>query len=107
MEMEPEDFASSRITTEAPEPPPAPPPELALLQGLAGTWNAEGVSLPDAPITGGMTTTDTYEWLPGGYFLVNRGQVQVAGHQAVPHLWIIGFDPDAGSYPVRAFDGHA
>src|SRR5829696_1860571 len=55
---------------------------------------------PPVPVTG----FDTYEVLPGGYFLVHHVDVQV-GNQPVRAIEIIGEpDPSSGSFLARSFD---
>jgi hypothetical protein len=55
---------------------------------------------PAVPITG----TDSYEWLPGGFFLVHHVDV-VIGEQPVQALELIGeHGPATDSYTARAYD---
>jgi hypothetical protein len=52
------------------------------------------------PITG----TDTYEWLPGGFFLLHRVDVMI-GQQRVQALELIGeYDPATDSFTARPYD---
>jgi len=52
------------------------------------------------PITG----TDSYEWLPGGFFLVHHVDVMI-GQQRVQALELIGeYDPATDSFTARAYD---
>jgi hypothetical protein len=81
---------------------PAPSPELQRLGALVGRWRSQGhiVSDPPVPITG----TDSYEWLPGGFFLVHHVDV-VIGDQQVQALELIGeYDPATDSFTARAYD---
>jgi hypothetical protein len=103
--MEQNRAASSVLEADAPDRPPAPAPELKRLEAFAGTWKGEGESLPDAPLPGRMTSTDNYEWLPGGFFLVNRGELCVEGHEPIQHLWMFGYDASSHHYLIRTFDG--
>lgn len=57
----------------------APSPDLACLDRLVGTWSFSGE-------TGGTTT---YEWMEGGFFLLQRSRLEHGDH-AVIGLEIIG-----------------
>jgi hypothetical protein len=48
------------------------------LRAIAGSWQTSGhvIGEPDLPITG----TDTYDVLPGGYFLVHYVDALVGEH---------------------------
>ena len=61
--------------------------------------------MPDAPAPGNMTMLETYEWLPGDCFLINRGTITIAGTDPVSHLWVFGYDRSRETYVIRAFDG--
>lgn len=72
--------------------------ELRRLGRLAGTWK----------VTGGATGTTTYEWLDGGYFLIQRGVLDHDGHR-VSMTEIIGREHLFGEEPgveikARAYD---
>ena len=54
---------------------------------------------PGFPFAG----TDTYEWVPGGFFLLHRVDVDMGGER-VQALEIIGWDAERGTYPMRSFD---
>ena len=83
----------------APEAP-TPNPELKSLDRLVGTWKVSG---PE--IEGDVT----YEWLEGGFFLVQRFDFQQAGHD-VRGIEIIGYERGFGATEPskdirsRAFD---
>ena len=52
------------------------------------------------PIAG----TDTYQWLPGGFFLVHHVDV-VIGEQQVQAIELIGeYDPASDAFTARAYD---
>jgi hypothetical protein len=61
---------------------------LAALVLLVGTWK----------ISGGSAGETTYEWMDGGHFLIQRGEVTREG-QAFTFLQIIGYDRTPGSEP--------
>ena len=72
------------------------------LHTIAGRWQTSGhvISEPEIPVAG----TDTYEVLPGGYFLVHHVDVTV-GDKPVRAIEIIG-EPEAanGGFLARSFD---
>ncbi len=72
------------------------------LHTIAGLWETSGhvIDEPEIPIAG----TDTYEVLPGGYFLVHHVDVTV-GNKPVRAIEIIGEpDPVSGGFLARSFD---
>lgn len=80
-------------------------PALKRLDAFVGTWKTKGEikttdNNPAIPIEG----TDTYEWLPGGNFLIHRVDVRMGGEQ-IDSIEIIGYDPSTGKYPMHYF-GH-
>ena len=72
------------------------------LGAIAGRWRTEGMVLGDEPVP--VRGTDTYELLPGGFYLVHWVDVTV-GDQAVRAIEIIG-ERVAGTDAVlaRAYD---
>lgn len=87
--------------------PKSPEADSALkhLDVFTGTWKTEGEikateTTPAIPIEG----TDTYEWLPGGWFLLHRVDVRM-GDEQIDSVEIIGYDPSTGKYPMHYF-GH-
>lgn len=99
------DEVAQTTPEQSPAQPGKPGPEHRKLDVFVGRWNGVGESKPDGPLQGKMTVADTYEWLPGGYFLIDRGQLQVAGNEPVAHVWVFGYDDAQGTYVIRAFDG--
>ena len=70
------------------------------LEVFVGRWINEGVT------AGGdvrVVTSDTYEWAPGGCFLVHTAHGRI-GDTAVGGIEIIGADPRNGSYRCEFFD---
>lgn len=52
---------------------PSASPELGRLEPFVGAWATEGEMVADRPATRArFKATDTYEWLPGGHFLLHR-----------------------------------
>jgi hypothetical protein len=79
---------------------PQPNPDLKGLDRLVGTWNTKGEikASPYGP-AGKIIGTDTYEWLPGGFFLVHRVDVRM-GDQKNESIEIIGYDALSKTYPI-------
>lgn len=63
-------------------------PGLKALDRLVGTWRASE----------GMKGQLTYEWLPGGFFLMARGDTEQNGRRT-SHVEIIGYDRPLGEEP--------
>lgn len=83
--------------------------ELDRLTPFLGAWDTEGVIRASG--VGEASTfraVDTYEWLPGGHFLVHRFDANMPEGR-VQGIEIIGYSRDRGDYPMHAFDstGHA
>jgi hypothetical protein len=72
------------------------------LHSIAGRWRTSGHVIGEPPIA--VVGTDTYEVLPGGYFLVHHVDVTVGEHP-VRAIEILG-EPDAlsGGFLSRSFD---
>ena len=60
--------------------PPKPGPEHKLLEIFIGKWMNEGatVAAPGEPPVR-ITTSDVYEWMPGGFFVLHN-KIQTAHH---------------------------
>ncbi|MET0396040.1 MAG: DUF1579 family protein [Longimicrobiaceae bacterium] len=83
---------------------PRPGPEHRRLEAFVGRWETRGEVLagphgPAVPIAG----VDSYEWLPGGFFLLHRVDVRMGG-EPVEALEVIGHDADAGGYFMHSYD---
>lgn len=83
---------------------PRPGPWHARLAPFVGRWNTAGQVLagdsgPGFPFAG----TDTYEWVPGGFFLLHRVDVRMGGDH-VQALEIIGWDAEREVYLMRSYD---
>lgn len=79
-------------------------PEYDLLNRFVGKWNTEGIlsssdSAPEIKVQG----TDTYEWLPGAYFLLHKVNVTI-GNDKNETLEIIGFDGDQNVFTLQHYD---
>jgi hypothetical protein len=92
-------------TLAAQSPAPAKPgAEHQRLGAFVGTWNTEGQALesPYGP-AGKLSAVDTYEWLPGGFFLSHKWDVK-QGSAQFQGLEIIGYDARNKAYTSRFFD---
>lgn len=77
---------------------PAPHPDLARLQRLVGTWK----------LTGGTTGQVTYEWMDGGFFLLQRVDLEqrgqrISGFEVIGHQQPFGAEP-SGEIRSRYYD---
>ncbi|HEV8563362.1 MAG TPA: DUF1579 family protein [Actinomycetota bacterium] len=80
--------------------PPGPDPELKRLEKFVGTWEMKGRTLDaDQDNVFGKTT---FEWLPGGFFLQQRVEIDFMGLD-VRGLEVIGYDPSTGKFPSTVF----
>jgi hypothetical protein len=70
--------------------PPQPKPDLNSLDKLVGVWKQ----------TGGVEGTITYEWAEGGFFLIQRVELEQYGQQ-IKGMEIIGHLQPFGEEPSR------
>jgi hypothetical protein len=80
------------------------------LNPFIGVWTASGESYAagqraDDPRASAVpwTSDETYEWLPGGFFVLHRWDA-MAGRKVFKGTEIIGHDPALGGYFTRFFD---
>src|SRR5687767_7716412 len=71
---------------------------------FTGHWNTEGKinptkDTPEVKITG----TDTYEWLPGNFFMLHKVDVTI-GNDKNQTLEIIGVDNEKNEFTMQHFD---
>ncbi|MBI5304945.1 MAG: hypothetical protein HY868_22620 [Chloroflexi bacterium] len=79
-------MADNTINAQSQQQPPKPNPDLKSLDRLVGTWK----------ISGGAQGTVTYEWMEGGFFLIQHFDLELEGHK-VKGIEIIGH--------LKPFDG--
>ena len=83
-------MSENTTSTQAGQQLPTPSPDLKSLDRLVGTWK----------VSGGAQGTVTYEWMEGGFFLIQHvdleqyGQ-QVRGLEIIGHLRPFGEAPSA------------
>ncbi|MFG3711912.1 hypothetical protein [Micromonospora sp. NPDC047730] len=70
-----------------------PHPALKTLEVLVGTWDVSGP---------GHHGTVTYEWMPGGHFLVQRVHLVQDDH-TTSGIEYIGYDPGSGTLKSHFF----
>jgi hypothetical protein len=80
--------------------PPGPDPALRRLDRFVGTWEVTGRTLDSEQdnVSGRLT----FEWLPGGFFLQQRVELDFAGLD-VRGLELIGYDPATGRFPSTVY----
>ena len=83
---------------------PAPGAEHKLLDVFIGRWKTEG-QINESPFgsAGKIIGTDTYEWLPGGFFLIHHIDVRM-GETNNKAIEIIGYDASKRLYSMHSFD---
>ena len=86
--------------------PPGPNSALKRLEILVGTWTITG-EVKDASglVIAQLKAVDTYEWLPGGFFLLHRWDARVGDDESIG-IEIIGYDPSSQTYSTYSFDNH-
>ncbi len=87
-------------TNTQPEGVPRPDPALKRLDRFVGTWSLEGhlVGSSDNNIKGQAS----YRWLPGGFFLEQRIQLDFMGLE-IHSLELIGYDPATDTFPSTVY----
>ncbi|MBE0448521.1 MAG: DUF1579 family protein [Actinobacteria bacterium] len=78
-----------------PAQPPRPNPDLKNLDRLVGTWNLKG---SEFGTYGEIKGQVTFEWMEGGFFLVQHVNINYAG-QKVKGIEIIGHERKFGEEP--------
>jgi hypothetical protein len=74
------------------------------LEIFIGCWHTHGSTVTRAGAPSVMIhSSDIYEWLPGGRFVVHRWKGQ-AGDADVHGLEVIGVDRQSGAYQTSFFD---
>jgi hypothetical protein len=74
------------------------------LNKFVGKWNTSGRipstdKTPEVEVKG----TDTYEWLPGEFFLLHKVDVHI-GDERNQTLEVIGFDTQPNEYTMQYYD---
>ena len=84
---------------------PAPDPALKRLERLVGSWTITGRTLDsdEDNISGKVA----FEWLPGGFFLQQRIEMDFAGFVEIESLELIGYDPSTQAFSSNAYSNLA
>jgi hypothetical protein len=79
--------------------------DLKRLDPFVGTWRIEGRQY-EGPLghAANVNAEETFEWLPGGQFLIHRLRGRL-GEAEMACVEIIEGDPAIGDYPVHTFYG--
>jgi hypothetical protein len=80
--------------------PPGPDPALRKLDRFVGSWEMKGRTL-DSEVDN-ITARTTFEWLPGGHFLLQRFAADFVGMQIQSHE-VIGHDPATGTFSSTVY----
>ena len=90
-----------------PDSTPPPDPELGRLESLLGTWEAEDRT-QDSVLGPGVrvTSTETYSWLDGGYFLVSTYETVFGDEPAQRGVNYWGYDSQAGRFRIIFFSNN-
>jgi Protein of unknown function (DUF1579) len=86
---------------------PPPDPELKRLEPLLGAWRAEehtqeSVLGPGVPVT----STETFHWLDGGYFLVQTYETAFGDEPAQKGINYWYYDSEAGKFRIIFFSNN-
>jgi hypothetical protein len=81
-------MADNTNNTQAHQQPPEPDPDLKSLDRLVGSWE----------ISGGAQGKTTFEWMEGGFFLIQHVDLEQYG-QKVKGIEIIGHERQFGAEP--------
>jgi hypothetical protein len=79
---------------------PGPDPALRKFDRFIGTWEMKGRTLSSD--VDDVTARTTFEWLPGGHFLVQRFAADFMGMD-IQSLEVIRYDPETGTFPSTVF----
>jgi hypothetical protein len=78
--------------------------QVAALNAWVGRWLNDGYTINGDGSRGAtITTSDVYEWAPGGFFVVHTAYGQI-GEMNVGGTEIIGYDEESGDYISYFFD---
>jgi len=95
------------VKAQAPPAMPKPGPEVQKMAYFLGTWTETGKSMMPG-MSGPMSSTQKWEWMPGGFFLINHSD-QKGSMGSGKSVAVMGWDPDSKMYTYNEFasDGHA
>jgi uncharacterized protein DUF1579 len=79
---------------------PKPNPALKRLEKLVGKWELKGRTLGSKEDN--ITGWNTFEWMPGGFFLKSLGEINFKGF-IIQSLEIIAYDPKKKTFPSSVY----
>lgn len=77
-----------------------PHPALKRLDVLVGTWDMKGHTLDSTEDN--IFGWNTFEWMPGGFFLKSTGDIDFKGDK-IQSLEIISYDPSTDTFSSRVY----
>lgn len=78
--------------------------EFRPLDAIIGRWTTLGHAFgPDGQPQLPISTTDIYEWAPGGFFIVHTAYGLI-GERAMGGIEMIGYDNETGRFHTTFFD---
>ena len=83
---------------------PTPDPALKRLDKLVGSWTIKGRTLDSNEDN--ISGRTTFEWLPGGFFLLQRFEMNFAGFE-IQSLELIGYDPSTEAFSSLVYSNLA
>ena len=97
-------FVSATLAAQTPAPAPKPGAAHQRLEMFLGKWTqvGEAQASPYGP-AGKLTSTDTYAWMPGGFFLLHRWEAR-QGAVDFKATEILGYDARHRVYTSHVFD---
>lgn len=83
-----------------------PTPDVALkrMEKLVGTWTMKGRTLDSKE--GNVFGQNTFEWLPGGFFLQQRVELNFMGME-IQSLELIGYNPETQSLTSQVYSNQS
>ena len=92
------------VAAQSPSQAPKPSPEHQRLEVFLGKWTQVGEA-QESPYgsAGKLTSTDTFEWLPGGFFMLHRWESR-QGTTEFKATEILGYDSRNRVYTSHIFD---
>jgi hypothetical protein len=87
-------------TDSPPWPTATPDPALKRFEILVGKWELRGRTLDSKEDN--ITGWNTFEWLPGGYFLKSEGEINFMGFM-MQSLELIAYDPIRKIFPSSVY----
>jgi hypothetical protein len=92
---------------ESPLGVPSPDPELKRLEPLLGTWRAEDHTRESVLGPGvRVTSSETFDWLDGGYFLVSTYETVFGAEPAQRGVNYWGYDSQAKRFRIVFFSNN-